>query len=73
MALPRNMTPAAVAKWRAHAEDLIAQAVAFLDELDGDPDLEDGADLEPDGHDEPAVTLSEPWCHPGPLCSPSKT
>jgi hypothetical protein len=47
MALPRTMTPAAVAKWRAYAEDLIAQAITLLDELDGDPDLEEGGDLEP--------------------------
>jgi hypothetical protein len=42
------MTPAAVAKWRAYAEDPIAQAITLLDELDGDPDLEENGDLEPD-------------------------
>ena len=59
MPLPREMTPAAVRKWRAYAEDLIERAITILDELDGDPDLEpsladtttdleqDDADLEP--------------------------
>ena len=59
MPLPREMTPAAVRKWRAYAEDLIERAITILDELDGDPDFEpsladtttdlemDDADLEP--------------------------
>jgi len=67
MALTREMTPAAVRKWRAYAEDLIAQAIALLDELDGDPDLEEGADLEPDGHEEPNTNPMEPWFRPSPL------
>jgi hypothetical protein len=33
-----------VAKWRAYAEDLIAQAITLLDELDDDVDLGLGSD-----------------------------
>jgi hypothetical protein len=58
------MTPAAYAKWRFYAEELIAQAIALLDELDGDSDLEAGADLEEDGHDEPASGPADPWFCP---------
>ncbi len=65
MALPRDMT-VAIAEWRFYAEELIACEIA-LDELDGDPDLENGADLEADGSDEPACGLVDPWFSPRPL------
>ncbi len=69
MPLLCNMTPAAIAKWRAYAEALIEQAIALLDELDGDPDLEEGGDLEPDlagsGSDlEEDPAEREPWVVP---------
>ena len=40
MRSPRTMTPAAAFKRWAYAEDLIERAIALLDDLDGDPDLE---------------------------------
>lgn len=56
------MTPEAVAKWRFYAENLIERAITLLDEIDGDVDLEDGADFEPylagsysDLEDDPAL------------------
>jgi hypothetical protein len=41
------MTPAEVRRWRFYAEALIEQAISILDAIDGDADLEDGADDEP--------------------------
>lgn len=46
----------------ALALDAVDQLVAALDDLDGDPDLEDGADTEPslgapEGHDSQVVWL----------------
>jgi hypothetical protein len=69
MALPREMTPAAMAKWQAYAEDLIAQAIALLDEVDGDPDLEENSDLEPNLAGSPSdleedTADDEPWIVP---------
>jgi hypothetical protein len=34
-------------RWRFYAESLIEQAITILDTLDGEADLEDGADTEP--------------------------
>ncbi len=47
MALPKEMTSAEVRRWRFHADTLIQRAIDILDEIDGDPDQEDGADDEP--------------------------
>ncbi len=66
MGLP--MTPAQYRRWRFYAESLIEQAIEILDTIDGDADLEDGGDAEPDGHDEPAVNAADPWFRPAPLC-----
>jgi hypothetical protein len=41
------MSPAQYRRWRFYAESLIEQAIAILDILDGDADLEDGGDGEP--------------------------
>jgi hypothetical protein len=41
------MTVAARAAWRVQAEALIEWAIAVLDEVDGDADLEDGRDFDP--------------------------
>ncbi len=41
------MTRAEYRRWRASVEHVIQQAIDLLDQLDGDPDLEDGADDEP--------------------------
>lgn len=45
--MARSMTPAEVRRWRFFAETLIQRAIDILDEIDGDPDLEDSADAEP--------------------------
>ncbi|WP_154661084.1 hypothetical protein [Microvirga lotononidis] len=63
------MTPAQYRKWRFYAESLIQRAIDMLDALDGCPDLEDGGDLEPDGHEEPSTNPVEPWFRPAPAAS----
>jgi hypothetical protein len=45
--MAKPMTPEQVHQWRFYAEALIQQAIDILDEIDGDPDLEDSADDEP--------------------------
>ncbi len=62
------MTSAEYRRWRFYAESLIEQAISILDTLDGDADFEDGGDTEPDGHDEPAINVADPWFRPTPLC-----
>lgn len=47
MARPLPATPEVHAKWRFYAESLIEQAITLLDEIDGDPDLENGGNCEP--------------------------
>ena len=42
-------------KNRADLEDLIEAAIARLDDMDGDCDLEDGHDAEPDDHETSSV------------------
>jgi hypothetical protein len=46
MARSDQMSPAQQRNWRFYA-DLIQQAIDILDEIDGDPDMEDGVDEEP--------------------------
>ncbi len=41
------MSPAELRHWRFYAESLIEQAIAILDAIDGDADLEDGGEGEP--------------------------
>jgi hypothetical protein len=41
------MIPAQYRHWRFYAKSLIEQAITILDAIDGDSDLEDGADKEP--------------------------
>ncbi len=60
------MTSAQYRKWRFYAESLIQQAIDILDAIDGDADLEDNGDPEPDGHEEPSINLVEPWFRPAP-------
>ncbi|MBQ0820708.1 hypothetical protein KBI52_10875 [Microvirga sp. HBU67558] len=60
------MTSAQYRKWRFYAESLIQQAIDILDAIDGDVDLEEGGDQEPEGLDEPAINLVEPWFRPAP-------
>lgn len=62
----RELTPVQIRKWRFYAESLIQQAIDILDAIDGDADLEDGGDLEPDGQEEPSINLAEPWFRPAP-------
>ena len=52
-ALPLFDLPAVLGRRRAAREvgDQIEALIAFMDELGGDPDLEDGGDMEPDGTD----------------------
>ncbi len=47
MARSEPMSPAQYRRWRFYAENLIEQAIAILDTLDGDADLEDGGEGEP--------------------------
>ncbi|EIM26684.1 hypothetical protein [Microvirga lotononidis] len=63
------MTRAQYQKWRFYAESLIQQAIDILDALDGDADLEDGGEFEPDGHEEPSINPVEPWFRPAPAAS----
>ncbi len=64
------MTHKQYRKWRFYAEALIEQAIEILDAIDGDQDLEDGGDTEPDGHDEPAINAADPWFRPASLSHP---
>lgn len=57
-------SPSILASRRQLAEQYIEQLIALLDSLDGDPDLEDSNDTEPNGdeldfsgHTEEALTL----------------
>ncbi len=59
-----------IRKWRFYAESLIEQAISIRDTIDGDADLEDGGDGEPDSHDEPAINAADPWFQPAPLSHP---
>ncbi|MBQ0820966.1 hypothetical protein KBI52_12190 [Microvirga sp. HBU67558] len=63
------MTSTQYRKWRFYAESLIQQAIDILDAIDGDVDLEDNGDTEPDGQEEPSINLVEPWFRPAPAAS----
>lgn len=50
---------------RMRIEATIEQLVALLDEIDGDPDREDSADVEPDVDDEPSLGALNDLFHQG--------
>jgi hypothetical protein len=49
MALLKEMPPAEYRRWRIYAGSRIEQAISILEEIDGDPDLEDS------GHGSPSL------------------
>ena len=59
------MMPALHKPARARIEAKIESLISFLDELDGDPDLEADADREDEGHDEPSLGGAGHWTDAG--------
>ena len=55
--------PASLELTRLRIEDMIERLLAMLDEIDGDPDLEDGADDEDGGDLEPSLGSLSPAKH----------
>lgn len=57
-ALSRNIS---LLRTRSDVESAIERLIAMLDDIDGDPDLEDGFDLEAACEDEGHDSDREPW------------
>lgn len=54
-------TPAEPSSYRQRIEAAIESLIALLDEIDGDPDLEDGHDAEAVDEREPEVEGANPY------------
>lgn len=55
------MSPAEPSRYRLRIEAAIESLIALLDEIDGDPDLEDGHDAEAVDEREPETEGSDPY------------